>query len=163
MSSFPVKSYCSSAREFYVLPDQKDAKPSAISPSSLLRCICKRGERVALQTARACIVIHWQVDPYRVRVFFFFFNTESRRPFIASLNTASWTQLSVRQDWRRISAFRQRSMETSLPVVAQVSAVETKRLKKIQRGAHVVSRMSSIHSGHIELAIPIFKVSLVPM
>ena len=54
-------------------------------------------------------------------------------------------------------------METSLPVAAQVSPVETKRLKKIQRGAHVVSRISSIHSGHIELAIPLFKVSVVPI
>ena len=42
-------------REFYVLPDQKDATPRTISLSSLHRCICKRGERVALQTA--CIVI----------------------------------------------------------------------------------------------------------
>lgn len=54
-------------------------------------------------------------------------------------------------------------METSLPVVAQVSPVETKRLKEIQREALVVSRMSSIHSGHIELAIPFFKVSVVPI
>lgn len=59
------------AREFYVLPDQKDATPRTISPSSLYRCICKRGERVALQTAQACIVIRWQVDPFRVRFFFF--------------------------------------------------------------------------------------------
>ena len=60
------------AREFYVLPDQKDGTPRTISPSSLHRCVCKRGERVALQTAQACIVIHWQVDPYGVRFFFFF-------------------------------------------------------------------------------------------
>lgn len=151
------------AREFYVLPDQKDATPRTISPSSLYRCICKRGKRVALQTSQACIVIHWQVDPFRVRFFFFFFDSESRRPFITSSKTARWTQLSVRQDWRRISAFGQRSMETSLPVAAQVSPVETKRLKKIQRGEHVVSRISSIHSGHIELAIPLFKVSVVPI
>ena len=59
------------AREFYVLPDQKDATPRTISPSSLYRCICKRGERVALHTAQACIVIRWQVDPFRVRFFFF--------------------------------------------------------------------------------------------
>ena len=129
------------AREFYVLPDQKDATPRTISPSSLYRCICKRGKRVALQTSQACIVIHWQVDPFRVRFFFFFVDSESRRPFIASSKTARWTQLSVRQDWRRISTFGQRSMETSLPVIAQVSPFETKRLKKIQRGAHVVSRI----------------------
>ena len=60
------------AREFYVLPDQKDATPRTISPSSLYRCICKCGKRVALQTSQACIVIHWQVDPFRVRFFFFF-------------------------------------------------------------------------------------------
>ena len=119
----------------------KDATLRRISPSSLHRCICKRGERVALQTAQACIVIHWKVDPFRVRVFFFF-DSESRRPSITPSKTARWTQLSVRQDWRRISTFGQRSMETSLPVVAQVSPVETKRLKKIQRGAHVVSRIS---------------------
>ena len=132
----------------------------ALYPTTFLEiAIWKRGKRVALQTAQACIVILWQVDPYRVRVFFFFFffsDVESRRPFITSPNTARWTQLSVRQDWRRISAFGQRSMETSLPVVAQVSPVETKRLKKMQRGAHVVSRISSIHSGHIELAVPLF-------
>ena len=51
------------AREFEVLPEREDAKPSALSPSTLH---VGSGGRVALQTARA--VIRGEADPYRVRV-----------------------------------------------------------------------------------------------
>ena len=71
-----VSQLSSNASEFQVLPQQKDANPSAISPSSLH---VGAGGCVALQTARA--VIQGEGDPYRVRVLF---DAGSHRSFITS-------------------------------------------------------------------------------
>ena len=79
------------AREFEVLPKREDAKPSALSPSTLY--VGSEG-RVALQTAQAVILA--EGDPYRVRVLF---DAGSHRLFIAS-KAAQRSQLPViRQDW----------------------------------------------------------------
>ena len=78
------------AREFEVLPEREDAKPSALSPSTLH---VGSGGRVALQTARA--VIRGEADPYRVSVLF---DAGSHRSFITS-KAAQRSQLPViRQD-----------------------------------------------------------------
>ena len=85
------------AREFEVLPEREDAKPSALSPSTLY---IGSGGRVALQTAQA--VIRGEGDPYRVRVLF---DAGSHRSFIAS-KAAQRSKLPViRQDWLGISTF----------------------------------------------------------
>ena len=78
------------AREFEVLPEREDAKPSALSPSTLH---VASGGRVALQTARA--VIRGEADPYRVSVLF---DAGIHRSFITS-KAAQRSQLPViRQD-----------------------------------------------------------------
>ena len=67
-------------REFEVLPEREDAKPSALSPSTLH---VGSGGRVALQTART---VSWggEGDPYRVRVLI---DAGGRRSFITSKAT----------------------------------------------------------------------------
>ena len=93
------------AREFEVLPEREDAKPSALSPSMHVGL----GGRVALRTAR--VVIRGEGDPCRVRVLF---DADSHRSFITS-KAAQRSQLPViRQDWLGISTFGQRSQDTRL-------------------------------------------------
>ena len=112
------------AREFEVLPEREDAKPSALSPSTLH---VGSGGRVALQTARA--VIRGEADPYRVSVLF---DAGSHRSFITS-KAAQRSQLPViRQDWLGISTFGQRSQDTCLRDVVDIKVSPVGGKKVIQ-------------------------------
>ena len=102
------------AREFEVLPEREDAKPSALSPSTLH---VGSGGRVALQTARA--VIRGEADPYRVSVLFDAGSHRSQLPVI-------------RQDWLGISTFGQRSQDTCLRDVVDIKVTPVGGQKVIQ-------------------------------
>ena len=93
-------------REFEVLPEREDAKPSALSPSTLH---VGSGGRVALQTARR--LAGGEGDPYKVRVLI---DAGSHCSFITS-KAIQRSQLPViRQNWLGISTFGQRAQDTCL-------------------------------------------------
>lgn len=132
------------AREFEVLPEGKDAQPSALSPSTLH---LGSGEQVALQTALA--VLWGEGDPYRVRVLI---DASSHRSFITS-KAAQHSQLPViRQDWLGISTFGQHAQDTCLRDVVDIKVSPVGGQKVIQIEAYVVPEMSTIQNGHVELA-----------
>ena len=138
-----VSQLSSNASEFQVLPQQKDANPSAISPSSLH---VGAGGCVALQTARA--VIQGEGEPYRVRVLF---DAGSHHLFITS-KAARRSQLPViRQEWLGISTFGQRSEDRCLRDVVNIKVSPVGGHKVIQMEAYVIPEISSIQNGHIEL------------
>ena len=128
-----VSQLSSNDSEFQVLPQQKDANPSAISPSSLH---VGAGGCVALQTARA--VIQGEGEPFRARVLF---DAGSHHSFITS-KAARRSQLPViRQEWLGISTFGQRSEDRRLRDVVNIKVSPV----------YVVPEISSIQNGHIEL------------
>ena len=131
------------AREFEVFPEREDAKPSALSPSTLH---VGSGGLVALQTARA--VFLGEGDPYRARVLF---DAGSHRSFITS-KAAQRSRLPViRQDWLGISTFGQRSQDTRLKDVVDIKVSPVGGQRVIQIEAYVVPEISTIQNGHVEL------------